>query len=167
MTSTIQRARPVIETEPLHTTLLKITNPVFTVLLQSPLHRLLDVAFRPRLLLLSITGRRTGRRYRIVVARHDLDGRVCVLTSMPWRLNARGGADAEATYDGTTRRVRAVLIEDPDEVADAYAREIRRIGRKAARRQLGVRINVERTPTQAELVDAVTRAHLSIIRLDE
>jgi hypothetical protein len=36
--------------------------------LRSPLHRLLDAAFRPRPLLLRITGRRTGRTYDIVVA---------------------------------------------------------------------------------------------------
>jgi hypothetical protein len=165
MTSTSHQPRPAIEAEPPHATLLRVVNPVFAAMLRSPLHRLLDVAFRPRLLVLRLPGRRTGRTYDIVVARHDLGGVVSVLTNASWRLNARGGTDAEVTCDGVTRRARAVLVEDPDEVADAYAAEIRRIGRKAARRHLGVRITVERMPTHAELVDGVRREHLSLIRL--
>jgi len=160
-----QTHRPAVQREPPRLGLLKVVNPVFAAVLRSPLHGLLDAGFRPRLLLLTIPGRRTGRRYRIVVARHDLDGGVSILTSMPWRLNARGGADVEVTYHGRTRPARAVLVEDPDEVADAYAAEIDRIGRRAALRRLGVRINVRRTPTHEELVEAVNHEHLSLIRL--
>jgi hypothetical protein len=59
----------------------------------------------------------------------------------------------------------AVLLEDPNEVAAAYAAVIERIGWKAAQRQLGIKINVGRAPTHAELADAANREHLSVIQL--
>jgi hypothetical protein len=160
-----RRVARAIERERPHRALLKVVNPVFAALLRSPLHGLLDATFRPRLLVLDITGRKTGRRYRVVVGCHESDGVVSVFTSMPWRVNTRGGADVAVTYDGRTSRARAVLVEDPDEVADAYGAEIQRIGWKAAQRQLGMKINVRRAPTRAELVEAASREHLSLIRL--
>jgi hypothetical protein len=160
------RIAPAIEHQPPHRSLLAVVNPVFAALLRSPLHGLLDAAFRPQLLVLDITGRRTGRQYRVVVGRHQIGGALVVFTAMPWRLNARGGADVDVTYNGRMTRAHAVLVEDPDRVADAYAAEIQRIGWKAAQRQLGIRINVRRTPTHAELVEAVGRAHLALIRLE-
>ena len=80
-------------------------------------------------------------------------------------MNAVGGTDVEVTYYGRTSAARAVLVEDPDAVADASAAEILRIGWKAARRQLGVKINVGRIPTHEELVEAVNDQHLSLILL--
>lgn len=154
-----------VERPPLHTGLLKVANPVFTALLRSPLHCVLDATFRPRLLVLTITGRSTGRRYTIVVGRHEIDGVLSVFTSMPWRVNLRGGADVQMTCDGRTSTAHAVLEEDPHQVADAYATVIRRIGWRAAQRQLGIKINVMRTPTHAELVEAVSHDRLALIRL--
>jgi hypothetical protein len=139
----------------------KVTNPVFATLLRSPLHGAVDKAF----VLLHLTGRKTGRRYSIVVARHELDGVLTVMTNSPWRVNARGGADAEVTSDGRTWRARAELVEDPDAVAAAYRAEIERIGWQRAPRRIGIKLAVDRAPTHEELVDAVHRDHLSLIRL--
>ncbi len=166
--SSLSAQNPVeaaVEGPRLHTSLLKVANPVFAIVLRSPLHRLLDAAFRPRIQVLTVTGRKTGRRYTIVVGRHEINGVPTIFTSMPWRVNVRGGADVQVTYEGRTTRERAVLVEDPDEVADTYAAVIGRLGWKAAQRQLGMKINVGRTPTHAELVQAVGHEHLSLIRL--
>ena len=165
MPASAQQSLPAVEREPLHTGLLRVANPVFAAVLRSPAHHLLD-SFRPRLLVLRITGRRTGRHYTVVVGRHEIDGTLSVFTSAAWRANVRGGADVEVTDAGRTSLARAVLVEDADEVAEVYATAIDRIGWKAARRQLGTRINVRRTPTHAEILDAVLRDHLSLIRLE-
>ena len=165
MTSSAKQSAPAVEREPLHTGLLNVVNPVFAVVLRSRARSLL-APFRPRLLVLRVTGRRTGRSYTVVVGRHEIDGALSVFTSAPWRLNVRGGADVEVTDAGRTFPARAVLVEDADEVADAYATAIDRIGPKAARRQLGTRINVGRTLTHAELVDAVHCEHLSLVHLE-
>jgi hypothetical protein len=155
---------PAVEHQVPHATLLRVVNPVFSAVLRSPLHALLD-GFQPRILVLGVTGRRTGRRYRIVVGRHEIDGVATIFTNSPWRVNLRGGADVEVTYDGQTVPIRAVLVEDPDTVADAYATVIERLGWAPAQRQIGIRVNVGRTPTHTELVAAVNRDHLSLVRL--
>ena len=67
-----------------------------------------------------------------------MDGVTTAMTSAPWRLNARGGADADVTTDGRTWHARAELVEDPAAVADAYAAEIQRFGWKGAQRRLGI-----------------------------
>jgi hypothetical protein len=54
-------AQKAVEHQVPHGSLLKVVNPVFIALLRSPLHALLDGAFRPKLLVLTVTGRRTGR----------------------------------------------------------------------------------------------------------
>ncbi len=43
---------------------------------------------------------------------------------------------------------------------------INRLGWRAAQRRLGIRVNVGRTPTVDELVEAVRASGLSIVRLD-
>jgi hypothetical protein len=140
---------------------LTVMNPIFAGVLRSPLHGVVDKAF----MLLHPTGRKTGRRYSIVVGRHDLDGVPTAMTGAPWRVNAQGGADAEVTSEGRTWRARAELVEDPDTVAGAYAAEIERYGWKGAQRRLGVRFDADRPPTRDEIKDAVQRDHLSLIRL--
>ena len=50
--------------------MLTVFNPLFGVLLRSPVHRLLDGPF----MILHLTGRRTGMPYDIVVGRHELAG---------------------------------------------------------------------------------------------
>ncbi len=154
--------RPAVErvTPPL--LLVKLANPVMRRLLASPLHGVVSA----QLLLLHFTGRRTGRRYIVPTGYHDLDGVPSVLTNSGWRLNFRGGADIEVTLRGRRRPARAILIEDPATVTDVYQGMIDRLGWQAAQRRLGIRINVGRPPTRDELVEAVRKSGLSIVRLD-
>lgn len=140
----------------------RVANPVLRRLLASPLHRPVSGS----LLRLELTGRKTGRTYRIPVGHHEVDGVLTVFTSSPWRVNLRGGADVTVLLRGRRRPARATLVEDPDQVARAYATVIDRLGWQAAQRRLGIRIRVGRAPTHAELVDAVRRAGLSLVRLD-
>ena len=167
MRATAAAGEPAVKRSPPHLGLLRRVNPVFTRILRSRLHGLLDRGFQPPLLLLTVTGRRTGRRYTIVVGRHDVDGVPTIFTAMPWRVTLRGGADVDVTYQGVRTRARAVLVEEPGTVADAYAAVIRRIGWRAARRQLALKVSARRPPTRAELIDAVTRDGLSVIRLHQ
>ncbi len=44
------------------------------------------------------------------------------------------GAEVQVTHGGKTSRAHAVLVEDPHEVADAYAAMIQRLGWNAAQR---------------------------------
>lgn len=116
------------------------------------------------LMMLHLTGRKSGSQFDIPVARQTVDDRLCVFTNSGWRVNLRGGADVEVTLDGKRVPMRAALEEDPPVVAAEYARMIDKIGHRNARR-LGISVNVDRAPTVEELAEAVRHYGLSIVRL--
>lgn len=121
------------------------------------------------LLLLHVTGRRTGRVYSTPVGYHRRpDGRLLVLTSSTWRVNLRGGpTPVQLTLHGRTVSATALLEEDPVAVAEVYHRLIAEMGgpEKAGRR-LGIRINVDGSPTREDLADVARREHLSAVLLE-
>src|SRR5205085_4107666 len=108
----------------------KVVNPVLRWVLSSPLHRIASKG----LIVLHVTGRRTGRVYDVPVGRHELDGQLLTFGGGAWRANLRGGADVEVTIDGRRRRGRAALEEDPEQVAQIFDRLLRALGPKRANR---------------------------------
>lgn len=154
MTAAVTRTTP-----PLF--LIKILNPVMRWLLRSSLHG----AASKQLLLLHLTGRKTGRRYDVPVGYHHIGGQLSVLTNSPWRVNLRGGADIEVTFRGRNQPMHADLDEDPGRVASVYQQMIESLGWQAAQRRLGIKIWVRRTPTKQELEAAVRESGLSILTL--
>lgn len=119
------------------------------------------------LLLPHVTGRRSGRQLIFPVAYRRLDGgRLLVLTNSGWRVNLRGRPAVGVTQLGEHRPARAELVEDPETVAEAYRGLIDAVGHDRARRRMGVRINVPRTPSLAELPAAARRDGLSVIYLE-
>jgi uncharacterized protein YbjT (DUF2867 family) len=143
--------------------------PLFVIRMINPVMRRMLAAGRGRaadaLLLLHLTGRKSGKRYDIPVGARAIDGQLAVLTDSPWRVNLRGGADLEVTQRGERRPMRAELQEDPEHVAKVYLRLIEQLGWRAAQRRLGIKIHVGRTPTLNELEQAVRESGLSIITL--
>ena len=143
--------RPAVERIRPPEAIIKVGNPIFDWLLRSRLHGLVDEHF----MLLRFRGRKTGRSYTLPVGRRTIDGRLGVLTNRRWRVNFRGGAPVDVNLEGELRRGHAELVEDPDEVARIYANLIEEYGHEQAGRRLGIRINVDRMPTNEELVDAI------------
>ena len=154
MTSTVKRSVPP-------PTLVKMGNPLVRVVLDSPLHGMLDHSF----LVLHLTGRKTGRRYDIPVGYVDMEGKRIVVTAARWRVNLRGGADVEVTLRGCLRPMHALLEQDPASVAVSYQAMIDRIGWKKAQRQLGISSPGGRAPTLLELSDAALEYGWSVITL--
>lgn len=150
--------RPAVERRHPPNALMRVVNPITRRLVRRG--RAAD-----QLLVLHYTGRRTGRRFDVPAGYHLIDGTPAVLTNSGWRHNFAGGADIEVTIRGRRRPAHAMLIDDPERVAAFYHRAIDELGIPAAQRRLGVRINVDRPPTRAELLDAVRRSGLSIIEL--
>jgi hypothetical protein len=128
---------------------MKVGNAVLTPVLRSRFGaRMHDLA------LLTVTGRKTGNRYTIPVSVLPFEGHEVILTAAGWRVNLRGGAEAELHHDGIDRRLHAELIEDPEEVARVYGALLARVGLKHANR-VGLRVSGERMPTHEELVEAI------------
>jgi hypothetical protein len=145
--------------------------PAWTTALGNPLLHWLLTRSRPpkaltkELMVLRFRGRTTGKPYELVVARYDLDGTMFTTTKRRWRFNMRGGAEVELVLEGHRRPARAVLVEDPDEVARIYLRLLERVGHRRASR-VGLRVNVDRLPTVEELRVAVVEAGLALIRYE-
>ena len=141
--------------------LIRMVNPAVRLVLRSPLHRLLD----PAVVLLHVTGRKSGRRYDIPVNYVLIDGRLTVVTVAAWRVNLRGGADAEVTWRGSRRTMHTVLEEEPAAVAVAYQSVIARLGWNQARRRLGIAGPDGRKPTLLELKDAAREYGWAVVTL--
>jgi len=94
--------------------LIRMMNPVMRTLLRSPAGRLV----RP-FALLEFDGRHSGRRYRVPVGWHTVDGEPAVFTPAPWRENFRGGRMVNVWHRGRRSRAVATLDDDPVDVAVA------------------------------------------------
>lgn len=136
-------------------------NPLVRIALRSPLHRLLDDA----LVILHVTGRRSGRGYDIPVGFVERDDGLLVITQHRWRRNLRGGADVQVTRFGRRVTMHADLDEDPARVAAVLRSTIDDIGRDGARRQLGLVIDPGADPDIDELTDAASEFDLALVTL--
>src|SRR4051812_20044267 len=104
----------------------RVVNRVMRWLLSSP-RRSRRVG--RHLMLLHVTGRKSGRRLVMPVAYRDAgDGRLLVLTNSGWRVNLRGDAPAVVTIFGRDHPARTELVEDPPAVAAIYRRLIDEVG---------------------------------------
>ena len=87
--------------------LLRLINPVIGLLLRSPFAG----AARKQFMVLSFTGRKTGRPYSIPLSAHRIDDQLYALTGAPWKQNFRDGGPVDVVYDGTTTAMRGELIQ--------------------------------------------------------
>jgi hypothetical protein len=155
-------SKPAVQQALAPAAMVRVVNPVLRWILGSPAHR---IASRG-LMVLHVTGRRSGRVYDVPVGRHELDGQLLTFGGGAWGVNLRGGADLEVTLDGRRRRAHAVLEEDPERVAEIFERLLRGLGPKRANR-VGLKVNVDRMPTLDEMrVGTAGRAIVLITLLD-
>ena len=94
----------------------RIVNPMLRTLVRSPLGRAMK-----SLAVLEMTGRRSGRRIRVVIGWHEVDGAPTVFSPSAWRNNFVGGAPAVLHHRGTHRSMVGTLVTDPATVAAAIA----------------------------------------------
>ena len=161
MTAGNRGGRPPVEGVEPPKALGRVVGPVLRVLLRSPLHGLVS----KHLMLLAFAGRKSGKRYEVVVGRHELGGTLAVPTGSRWRINLRGGAPVEVTIGGILKAGHAELVEDHDGVAHFYEELLDRIGIENAQR-VGLRVNVDRKPTREELKAALVDHGAIRVRLD-
>ncbi len=105
-----------------------IVNPSMSALLRSPLHRL----FSGNILLLTFSGRKTGRRYTTPLSYAREGDRLYCFTDAPWSRNLRGGAPVSVTL----RRkafpgVGKVIVDDPERIGKALTHYFQQVPRDA------------------------------------
>ncbi|WP_459967643.1 hypothetical protein [Mycobacterium sp. MUNTM1] len=139
----------------------RLVNPAMGLLLRSPLAGLA----RNQFMVLSFTGRKTGRPYSIPLSAHLIDGRLYALTSAGWKQNFRGAAPVQVVYDGKTTAMRGELIRDRGVVSDLLSRCAESYGVQRAQRMIGLKFRDQHIPTRDEFAEAVDRLHLGAVRL--
>ena len=140
--------------------LLRAVNPLLRRLLRTPLAG----AARKQLMVLTFTGRKSGRQYSIPVSAHWIDGGLYALAGAGWKANFSGGGSAEVLYDGKATTMRGELIKDPAVVADLYHRCALSYGATRAQRMIGLKFNVPGIPTVEQFRAAVDANGLAAIR---
>lgn len=139
---------------------LRVMNPIMRALLRTPLMG----GARKQLMVVTFTGRKTGRQYSIPLSAHLIDDTLFALTDAPWKRNFRGGTTAQVLHDGKTTTMRGELIEEPGVVADLYHRCAQSYSAKQAQRALGMKFRDNQVPSLDDFAEAVNRLNLVAIR---
>lgn len=151
MTATVASA--VIDAKP-PAVVVRLTNLIMRPLLRTPIGR----AAKP-LALLEFTGRRTGRRRRVVVGWHRDGATAIVVTPAPWRANFETGHPATLYWCGQRNTVIGTLDTDPARAAAAVTALLH--GGTPAR-SLALRIPAGHTLDHAD----ITRTNRAIIHFE-
>jgi hypothetical protein len=139
---------------------LRLVNPVLSLLLRTPFAG----AARNQFMVIDFAGRKSGRRYSLVLTAHTIDGILYALTGATWKYNFRGGAKAKVLHGGKTKTMHGELIENRTLVTDLYYRCVESYGIKRAEQVMGVGFRDHRMPTRAQFADAVDELGLTAIR---
>jgi hypothetical protein len=140
--------------------LLKVVNPVLRLALRTPLGSALK-----QFMVVSFTGRKTGRRFSVPVSAHHLDGDLYVILEAKWKYNFRDGAPADVLHNGRTTHMHGQLITDPAAVADIVHRVASSYGAKKAQQTMGLKFRDDTVPSKEEFRTAATRVGIAAIRL--
>lgn len=140
--------------------LLKVVNPALRTALKTPLGAALK-----QFMVVSFTGRKTGRRFSVPVSAHYIDGDLHVILEAGWKYNFKDGAPAEVTHAGKTTRMRGELITDTATVAGLVHRAAEGYGAKKAQQTMGLRFAGDTVPSLADFTEATTRLKIAAIRL--
>ena len=126
-----------------------------TWMLHSPLH-----IFMNGILLITVTGRKTGRAIATPV-NYARDGDTLLVTSKidrTWWKNLRGGADITLLINGKTYRAEATVIED----RVAVERELLRFFHLVKRTIAGIHLDENGQPTKPDKFAQVAQSRVLI-----
>jgi hypothetical protein len=138
---------------------LKAMNVVMRPLLASPLGRRMN-----GVMLLEFSGRRSGRRIKVPVNFHLVDGVPMAFTDASWRFNFDGGTPVKVTYRGQVYETRGSLVPMSPEAMGQAVRKSLDTGGSAQR--MGIKTARGHEPTATELAALGPALGTSVIRLD-
>jgi deazaflavin-dependent oxidoreductase (nitroreductase family) len=140
-----------------------VINPLVKALLRSPLHFLASDS----LVLVTFTGRKSGREFTTPVGYEQRNGTLYVTsqTDRVWWRNLRGGAPVTVRLRGGRRRGHADVVEDDDAVAEYVHGFIERHGLDSVRR-LAIAVDSDDVPETETLAAGLTDTVVVRIDLD-
>lgn len=95
----------------------KVANRIVSALLRTPG---VSSGMGRRLVIINVTGRKTGRKYSVPVAYTRHDGSLLVGTPFAWARNMRTGEPVEVILQGKRRQADVEVISDSGGVVTAY-----------------------------------------------
>jgi deazaflavin-dependent oxidoreductase (nitroreductase family) len=155
-TTTDELTRP--RRRPPRSALQRTLDAVVRGVLRSPLHRIVS----GRLLLITVTGRRTGARYTYPVAYAEDGGVLLVGTAAAWRRNLRDREPVTVRWRGRDHLARADVVTDEEEAAVLYRTILRK--NPVHGRYAGIRTNADGAPNRRDLRRALARG-VAVVRL--
>jgi deazaflavin-dependent oxidoreductase (nitroreductase family) len=136
-------------------------NPLMTLLLKSPLHRVVSGT----MMLITFTGRKSGKRYTTPVGYLRTGDEVICLTHANWWKNLRGGVPVTLRIQGQQVEGRAEAIAgDKARVAEGIRKFLLQVPSWAG--FYSVTIGEDGMPKSEEVEQAAKEAILIVIRLD-
>jgi hypothetical protein len=151
--------QPAVEDGRPPNAVLRFVNPTLIALLRSRLHRLAS----KNLMVLTVTGRKSGRRLTMPVTRHEQpDGTLIVAAAGAWRHNLQDGAEVSVNLDGREQTARVTQERDPRRAAEVFKGLLERTSSRA----VGVKVNVGRQPTADEIEPVLANRVIAYLRRD-
>ena len=141
-----------------HPTIPELVNVVVRVLLRSPLHRILS----RNTMVLTVTGRKTGKVYRVPVSYSTEGTEIVCFTDSPWWKNLRQMSPVLVTIGGRTISGAAYAVTGPT-VAEHLTRHLRVVPRDA--KYHAVRLGPGNEPNTTDIERAVHTTAMIRVRL--
>lgn len=139
-----------------------VINPLMKTLLRSPLHGLVS----GRLLLLTFTGRKTGKQYTTPVGYDQENHTLRLFTESPWWKNLQGHVPVTVRLRGTVRTGQAYAITETDEVAEVLLDIAQKREPQYARMLLGIELDPAQPVTREDVRPAAARRVVICIELE-
>ncbi|HZA11121.1 nitroreductase family deazaflavin-dependent oxidoreductase [Mycobacterium sp.] len=133
-------------------------NVAMRALLASPLHSLLS----RRLLVIDVTGRRSGAVYHIPVGYVEHDGDLLIGSGGRWYRNLVAGQEVSILLRGRRRAARAEVVTDEARCAELYRYIL--AGNPIHGKYVGIGVEPDGTPNQSDLRRALA-AGAAVVRL--
>jgi deazaflavin-dependent oxidoreductase (nitroreductase family) len=142
---------------------LKIANPLLTLLLRSPWHWVASGS----ILLITVTGRQSGRRYTTPVNFVPEEGQLLVLSHQhrTWWRNLRGGAAVTIRWRGKKINTTATVVEEAAQVTPYFERYLTAVPQYAP--AFDVKLAENNTPLSADVERATAGKVIVVIRAEE
>ena len=140
----------------------KLYNPIVIWLLRSPLHSLMD----KHTMLITVTGRKSGKRYTFPVS-YIRDGETLQVISQrdhTWWKNLQGGAEVTVFLQGRTLQARGESCTDTEMAANILLQILQRV--PAYQRLLHLPLAASGQPEHPEDLTRLAQAHV-IVRMSE